>query len=102
MAPTTKAPTLTEIAERINAHLKRFERDPKINKPVTYKSARTGRMESAGRPYYYAGAWRAGNRVAVKYVSYQSTHNLTQAEAEDYLRWLDNGGVGTYYEGKTR
>jgi hypothetical protein len=91
------APTLTEIAKRIAAHLKRFEADPEINAERFYESRRTGRRESSGHPYYHAGAWRAGNRVKVIYVSYHDPSSLTRAEAEAYLTWLDAGNVGTFF-----
>lgn len=79
--------TLTEIAARIHAHLKRFEADPKINV----------RDEHQTQPYYYAGASRAGNRVAISYVSYQHTWKITRGEALAYLEWLDAGNVGKHF-----
>lgn len=80
---------LTEIAARINAHLRRFEKDPTINKlDPKYRT----------RPYWSAGAWRAGSRVAVIYVSYQGSRTLTKAEALRYLEALDSGFVGRHYE----
>ena len=79
--------TLTELASRIAAHLKRFERDPEINE-----------QRGHGRPYYHAGAYRGGSRVMVSYVTYQGRSSLKRDEAERYLAWLDAGNVGRHYE----
>ena len=81
---------LTEIAARINAHLKRIEADPKLN-PWDNGPGST-------HPYYNAGAWEAGRYVGVKYVSYQGSHNFSKADAERYLAWLDAGNNGRHYE----
>jgi hypothetical protein len=48
---------LDDIAKRIAAHLKRFEADPIVN---------AVNPKYGTHPYYYAGAGRAGNRVAVR------------------------------------
>jgi hypothetical protein len=78
---------LEEIADRINEHLKRFEADSVINAP---------NPNSKSCPFYQAAAIRNGRYVAVKYVSYQHTSNLTRDEAEKYLAWLDAGNVGKH------
>lgn len=81
-------PTLTEIAKRIDAHLKRFEADPELNPTdARYQT----------RPFYMAGASRAGNRVSVLYVAYRSSSTLTRSKAEAYLAWLDAGNVGSHF-----
>lgn len=83
-----KRRTTKEIADAIHLHLRRFERDPKIN-PIDpkYKT----------RPYYMAGAGATGNgRVWVRYVAYQLTSYLTRADAARYLAWLDAGNVGRH------
>lgn len=80
---------LNEIAARIDAHLKRFERDKVINAP----KAQLGNTS----PYFYANAIRAGRFVRVIYVSYQGERMLTKDEAIAYLQWLDAGNVGTHY-----
>jgi len=85
-----KTPTLTEIAAGINKHLVRFEADPKIN-------TRYGGPQGTSA-YYYARAWRTGNRVAVSYVTYQGTRKITRAEALAYLDWLNAGNVGKHYD----
>lgn len=88
-------PTLTEIADRINVHLKRFEADRERN---LYKwTDRKGVMHTASH-FYFAWARRAGPRVQVVYVSYQGGTNLTRAAALKYLAWLDAGNYGTHYE----
>ncbi len=79
---------LDDIATKISAHLKRFESDPKINAVSKWGT----------RSYYCAGAWRAGSRVGVRYVSYQGESNLRTADAEKYLAWLDAGNEGRHWE----
>lgn len=79
------AMTLTKIAAKIDEHLDRFEADPAIN---------AWDRPGGTRPYYHAGAFRDGNRVLIRYVSYQHTHSLTRAEAVRYLDWLNAGNVG--------
>ena len=78
---------LRDVAAAISAHLKRFEKDPEINKP-----REIGKLH----PYYNAYAWDAGRWVAIKYVSFQGYHNLTKDEAVRYLAWLDAGNVGKH------
>jgi hypothetical protein len=80
---------LTEIAARINAHLKRFERDPTINAPSKVYHT---------KPYYCARSWQAGTRVCVQYVSFQYTSKLKRDNALAYLAWLDAGGIGTHWQ----
>lgn len=86
-----KKPTLTQIADRIRAHLMRFEVNPAINEqhPI-----------SGARPYCWANAYRArrGRCVAVVYLSYQGETTLTRERAERYLAWLDAGNVGKHWE----
>lgn len=79
-------PTLKEIARRINAHLKRFEADPEINK---VNSARAS-------SYYNAGASARGGWVSITYVSYQGSTALRRDKAQQYLDWLDAGNVGRH------
>lgn len=81
--------TLTEIGDRINKHLKRFEADPSIN----VRNSKYGTS-----PYYHASAVRAGRYVNVVYVAYQGSTSLSREDAESYLEWLDSGHVGTHYE----
>lgn len=81
---------LTEIAQRINAHLKRFESDPKINVLTLDFKYKTHR-------YYHAGAYRSGRYVSVCYISYQGSSHLNRASALSYLVWLDAGNVGMHY-----
>jgi hypothetical protein len=84
-----KKPTLTEIAARIRAHLKRFEADPAINKLDPHYRTRT---------YYCVNAYRGGRYVSVSYVNYQGATALERERAERYLAWLDAGNVGTHWE----
>jgi hypothetical protein len=82
-----EAQPLREIAEALRAHLERMEGNPSINTV----------MHGAKR-FYYASAWVAGRYVGVRYISYQGNSNLTRADAECYLAWLDGGGEGRHYE----
>ena len=89
--PAPQPPKLNELAVRIDAHLKRFEADPKINAPrPTYGET---------RPYYGAGArYIGGAKISVRYVSYQGTSKLTRDEATRYLAKLDADFVGRHQE----
>jgi hypothetical protein len=82
---------LKEAAARIDAHLNRFERDPKINKVAQHGGMKT-------REYYGVGAITGGSRVFVTYIRYQGSASLTKAQAEAYLGWLDGGNIGRHYE----
>lgn len=83
--------TLQEIAKRIDAHLTRFESDPKTN-PVdpTYQT----------KPFYCARAHvlPRARTVFVVYVAYQGARKLDREQAERYLAWLDAGNVGTHWQ----
>lgn len=80
--------TLEEIADRIDRHLKRIERE--------HNEPRGTRGELS--KYFLASAVRFGAYVHVTYVNYQGGTNLTRAEALHYLAALDRGFVGTHYE----
>jgi hypothetical protein len=86
--------TLTEIASRIDAHLKRIEADPNLN-PWHHG-------EGSTKSYYNAYAVSAGPYVMVTYVTYQGRRGLKRAEAEAYLAWLDEGHVGKHFERQQR
>ncbi len=82
---------LVELAQRITAHLKRFEKDPKINTPRPHASG-THR-------YYEPSAHSAGSKIGITYVHYQGIgFPLGRNEALEYLRWLDAGNVGDHYD----
>jgi hypothetical protein len=80
---------LKEIAEKIAAHLKRFEADARIN---------VHHQPSGVITYYHPHAWAAGSRVGVKYVAYQLDWFLTKQEALDYLEALDGGFTGKHFK----
>lgn len=84
--------SMTEIAERINAHLRRLE--------VAEWKRRTaeGTVNELGASFYYAGASRQGNRVSVRYITYQGSDNLTREEALHYLAGLNAGFEGRHFE----
>lgn len=81
--------TLTEIANKISTHLKRMERDPKINTYIP--GTRLHRL-------HWANAYRGGKYVMVCYISFQHASTLTREEAERYLAWLDAGNYITHYD----
>lgn len=74
---------LKEIAEKINAHLKRIE---------------AKQDKTAQNKWCSAGAGQSGSKVFVVYVSYQGKTCLTTREAEAYLAWLDAGNAGPHYQ----
>ena len=80
--------SLSELASRIDAHLKRFEADPEINAP------RGERMQTT--PYFRAGAGATRQSVSVGYVDYHGSTKLTREQAARYLAWLDAGNVGKH------
>ena len=78
---------LTEIANRINKHLKRFEADPIVN----------AKNDRGLMPYYFAQAYSVGRWVNIVYIAYHGANHLSREEAEQYLAWLDAGNVGTHF-----
>lgn len=89
---------LAEIAERITAHLKRFEADPVINAGRIFRDGEWTPSPTARGPFWQARSWPAGRFVSVCYVNYQGHSNLTRREAEEYLAWLDAGNVGKHHK----
>jgi hypothetical protein len=86
---------MRDLAKRINAHLVRFEGDPKINKPI--------KPGSELHPYYHASAWYpGGGYVSISYVNYQGFSSVKRVVAEEYLRLLDEGYVGKHYNIKLK
>ena len=86
--PTYRHMRLREIAAKIDAHLKRFEADARINRP---------RAGTTLTPYWQAGAWHSGRWVHIIYVSYQGVRTLSRVQAEKYLAWLEQGGIGRHW-----
>jgi len=86
---------LREIAERINAHLKRLEADKDWNR-APYTAGR-GYSEDLVR-LYGARAWASGPWLYVQYVSYQGYAHLRRGEALRYLEWLDAGNKGWHFK----
>ena len=86
---------LKEIASRIHSHLVRFELAERnyVKENLGYDERRTHSYN-----YYHAGAVQSGNRVHVRYITYQHGSNLTRAEALHYLQGLDNGFEGRHWE----
>ena len=92
--------TLKTLATRIGEHLRRFERDPKINVRHRYdREAGEWREDPNGvGDYYMANAHSNGRRVSVVYISYQGPSKLTRDRAVAYLAWLDAGNVGKHFD----
>ena len=80
---------VSELAEKIDAHLKRMEADPAIN------VERKGSGGMSLPPFYEAHAYQGGGRVMVSTVNFQGTSSLTKEKAEAYLAWLDEGNNGS-------
>jgi hypothetical protein len=99
-----KLPTKTEIArdlgEKINVHLQRFQRDPKINPSKRYdNTTKTWVSDEHGiREYFGAKAFSDRRRVRIVYVSYHGASFLSIEDAKKYLAWLDAGNVGSHYK----
>jgi hypothetical protein len=86
---------LQQLADRIHAHLQRFEADPVINR---YGKGATP-AQQALHPYYHAVCgYGGGSKIFISYVSYQGNSFLTWVEAAQYLEKLDAGFVGRHYE----
>jgi hypothetical protein len=86
--------TVKEIAAKIDAHLRRFEADPEVNRygpdaPVAQQKLKR---------FWNAHAWDNGRYVRVLYISYQGSTALPKADAERYLAKLDAGFVGRHFE----
>jgi hypothetical protein len=80
---------MRQVAERIDAYLRRFEADPKINAPIEGRTL---------HPYFGAHAWYPGGAfISVIYISFQGISHIKRADAEEYLAWLDAGNVGKHY-----
>lgn len=86
--------TTKEIAEKIDAHLKRFEKDPKINAPYSP----VGNPKTRLLYYWHAGARGCGRWISICYVAYQSRSSISKMDGERYLAWLDAGNVGRHFE----
>jgi hypothetical protein len=69
---------MKELAAKIDAYLKRFEAEKKMK-------------------LYMAGAVQSGRFVYVRYVSYQGVGHLSREQAEKYLAFLEQGGIGQHY-----
>jgi hypothetical protein len=82
---------MTELAEAIDAYLKRFEADPVIN-----AEREVGRGAMKLRPFFNAQAYATRKFVCLTYVAYQGQSKLTAEEATTYLARLDSGFVGTH------
>lgn len=86
------APKLAEIAERIAAHLRRFEADPVANALGHYVAARIVRVSEQSILINYRG----GDFVPSR--KWRLLCSLKRSDAAGYLAWLDAGGVGRHWE----
>lgn len=90
--PTKKKPSLRELADRIDVHLKRFEADRNdINRSEDGTSWGL-------RPFYYASASPIGRYVSIHYVTYQGNTCISRDDAIRYLAKLDSGFAGRHWE----
>jgi hypothetical protein len=81
---------LDKIAEGIEAHLKRFESDPAINKVAEGCTL---------HPYYHVCATRTyGHTVSVRYILFKGMAKLSESQAKKYLEWLNAGNIGTHFK----
>jgi len=96
----TKTAVAHELAQKIDAHLKRFEKSPKINPGKRFDKDKKKWVpdEMGVRDYYGAYARGDRHRVWVLYVTYQGGRHLSIEDAEKYLAWLDAGHVGRHYQ----
>ncbi len=88
-APKPQAEELKEIADHIHRHLKRFENSTKINATNPIHNV---------KPYYGAAAVAHCGYIYIKYILYQSDWKLGRVEAEQYLKWLNEGNIGKHFD----
>jgi hypothetical protein len=89
--PPTKSALATQVALELDGYLKKWEADPKINKPLK------GR-HSGLKQFWNAGCWRVGTRLHVVYVAYQGVSTIDFEVAVKWLEWLKQGNVGSHHE----
>ena len=96
----TKTSVAHELAQKIDAYLRRFERSPKINPGKRYNQEKKKWVpDPMGlRDYYGASARGDRRRVWIIYITYQGGSYLSIEDAQKYLAWLDAGNVGRHYE----
>jgi len=78
---------MAELADALNAYLIEMAR----------ADAPNHKGPDAKILYFGSRARAAGAYVAITYISYQGARNLTRADAEFYLQWLDRGNRGRHY-----
>ena len=75
---------IEEIAHKINNYLETFEKNKE--------------KSPSGKGFCYgAGASYDRKKVRVTYISYQGSTKLTPLEAQTYLKWLEDGNVGSHF-----
>lgn len=88
--------TLATIAARIDAHLKRMERDEVRNLDLIPATAK--HREQHLSHFYMANCWYAGGaKIRIAYITYQGSRCITRDEALAYLAWLDAGNYGKHH-----
>ena len=95
----TKTAVAHELGQRIDAHLKRFEKDPATNPGKRFdKQLKKWVPDERGyHAYYGARAHGDRHRVWVSYITHQGGTHLSIEEAQKYLAWLDAGNVGHHW-----
>lgn len=96
----TKSAVACELGQKIDRHLKRIERDPKLNPGRRFDKEKDAWIpdEMGVRDYYGANAHGDRHRVRISYITYQAASFLPIEDAEKYLAWLDAGNVGSHHE----
>jgi hypothetical protein len=96
----TKTAVARELAQKIDAHLRRFEKDPTINPGKRFdEQIREWILDERGVHVYYGARARGDrHRVWVIYVTCHSGNHLSIEDAQKYLAWLDAGNVGRHFE----
>lgn len=79
-----KKTTLSEIADRIDEYLNRFER--------------SGDAKNDGILLVETSSWASGRWVYIQYSRYKAIVYLSRTEAQKYLAWLDAGNVGKHFD----
>lgn len=75
---------IEEIAHKINNYLNTFEKNKE--------------KSPSGKSFCYgAEASYDRKKVRVTYISYQGSTKLTPLEAQTYLKWLEDGNIGSHF-----
>ena len=95
-----KADIAAALGQKIDAQLKRIEKDPLLNLGRRLDKDRKEWVpdEMGVRSFYGARAKGDRHRIWIIYVTYQHGSYISIEDAEKYLAWLDAGHVGRHFE----